>query len=581
MLTKVVMAWSIILALIVETNGSSTAARLVSVCRGAVSRSTVMALVLSLGLAALYAPAALAGLMYAVVGNTITLVWAPSGIALAALVLLGPRVALGVTMGAFVANAWTDVTLTVAAIVAVGNTLGALLGSLWFARLTSSRNALDRRGDVLAFIASAAIASTIVSAAVGASGLWLGGFLSPGDWAGAFIKWWLGDMMGVLVVAPALLVWLGSTRPAISPLKALEAVALGAMLICASLLIFGDSQIAGHGYYPAALGVFPFVIWGALRFGQWGSTLVTLVASTLAVWGTTMGAGPFAVEHPVDSLVGWCAFAIVVAVTGLLLAASVTEQHRAQSALRRSHDDLEKMVNARTKELVDANIGLRREMSERHQLENELVRMSEVQQQAMGRELHDGLGQHLTSLALHCASLKQQLAERELPEVTTASRIVELANEANAMTRHLARGLYPVAFEFGGLVAALERLAEQTRALGRMTCVCRCGPDAQVQDSMVAINLYRVAQEAINNSVKYSQASCVKIELKRIGERHQMSVSDDGIGIDFDRPAQSQGLGMHSMRYRAQLLGGTLTVAPLALGGTQVTVVVSEVRGQP
>ena len=236
-------------------------------------------------------------------------------------------------------------------------------------------------------------------------------------------------------------------------------------------------------------------------------------------------------------------------------------------------------MNARTKELVDANIGLRREMSERHQLENELVRLSEVHQQAMGRELHDGLGQHLTSLALHCASLKQQLAERALPEVSTASRIVDLANEANAMTRHLARGLYPVALEFGGLVAALDRLAQQTRALGRMTCVCRCGEDAQVQDSMVAINLYRVAQEAVNNAVKYSRASCVKIELKRVGEQHHLSISDDGIGIDFDRPAQSEGLGMHSMRYRAQLLGGTLTVAPLALGGTRVTVVVSEMRG--
>jgi signal transduction histidine kinase len=568
------------LSLIIGTNGSSSAEQFAFGWRHAASSSPVMALVFSLGLAALYAPAALAGLMYAVVGSTVTLVWAPSGIALAALVLLGPRVALGVTLGAFIANAWTDVTLTVAAIVAVGNTLGALLGSIWFTRWTSCSNALDRRSDVLAFIAIAATASTTVSAMVGASALWLGGFLSSSDWVGAFIKWWLGDMMGVLVVAPALMVWFGSTRPAITAPKALEALALGAMLVCASVLIFGESQIAGHGYYPAALGVFPFVIWGALRFGQRGSTLVTLGASALAVWGTTMGAGPFAVEHPVDSLVRWCAFAIVVAVTGLLLAASVTEQRRAQAELRRSHDDLEKRVNARTKELVDANIGLRREMSERHQLENELVRLSEVHQQAMGRELHDGLGQHLTSLALHCASLKQQLAERALPEVSTASRIVDLANEANAMTRQLARGLYPVALEFGGLVAALDRLVQQTRALGRMTCVFRCSEDAQVHDSMVAINLYRVAQEAVNNAVKYSQASCVKIELERIGEQHQMSISDDGIGIDFDRPSHSEGLGMYSMRYRARLLGGTLTVAPLALGGTRVTVVVSEVRSQ-
>lgn len=534
----------------------------------------------SLGVALVYAPAAILGLSYAVVGSTITLVWAPSGIAMAALLLLGRRVALGVTLGAFLGNAWSEVPLAVAAGVAVGNTLGALLGVFLLTRLTDFRNALNRRRDVLAFMGLAAMGSTAVSAVVGVSVLWIGGLVPLADTATAWFTWWLGDMMGVLVVAPALLVWLGSRRPTLSGIQLLEALVLGALLVLVSGLIFGNFEMAGHGYYPAALGVFPFVIWGALRFGQWGSSLVTLAVSALAVWGTTHGAGPFAAEQPMDSLVRWCAFAIVVAVTGLLLAASIAEQQHTQIELRESHDNLERQVNERTRDLLDANTGLRRSISERLQLEGELIRVSEVQQEALGRELHDGLGQHLTSLALYGASLQHRLLEQALPEAVTAGRIVELANEANVTARLLARGLCPVALEFGGLTAALQRLAEQTRALGRMTCICRCDPSVEVPDSLVAINLYRVAQEAVNNAVKYSQASFVKLELGRVNGQLCLRVSDDGIGIDFDRPAQSQGLGLRNMRYRAQLLGGTLTIEPLPLGGVRIVVMVAENRSE-
>jgi signal transduction histidine kinase len=535
----------------------------------------------SLGVALVYAPAAVLGLSYAVVGSTVTLVWAPSGIAMAALLLLGHRVALGVTLGAFFGNAWSEVPLAVAAGVALGNTLGALLGALLLTRLTDFRNVLDRRRDVFAFMGLAAMASTAVSAFVGVSVLWLGGLVPLADTATAWLAWWLGDMMGVLVVAPALLVWLGDRRPALSGIRLFEAVVLGMLVVLVCSLIFGQYELAARGYYPVALGVFPFVVWGALRFGQRGSSLVTLAASFLAVWGTTLGAGPFAADQPIDSLVRWCVFAIVVAVTGLLLAASMAEQRHTQLELRASHDNLERQVNERTRDLQNANTSLQRSISERLQLESELIRASEVQQQALGRELHDGLGQHLTSLALYSASLQQVLSEQALPEATTARRIVELANEANAAARFLARGLCPVALEFGGLGAALQHLTEQTRTLGRMTSICRCDPSVVVPDSLVAINLYRVAQEAINNAVKYSQASFVKIELVRVKDQICLRVSDDGIGIDFDRPAHSQGLGLRNMRYRAQLLGGTLTIEPLPLGGTSIAVTVSENKPEP
>ncbi|WP_232291486.1 MASE1 domain-containing protein [Polaromonas sp. JS666] len=510
--------------------------------------------------------------MYAVVGSTVTLVWAPSGIALAALLAYGYRLSFGVALGAFLANAWTGIPLAASAVIAMGNTLEALVGAFLLVRLVRFRNALDRRRDVFALIVLAAIFSTMLSASVGVATLALGGIVSFGEYAAVWLKWWLGDMMGVLVVTPPLLLWLSHSRPVLSPLKAVEALCLVAALVLVSHKIFGAPELAGHGYYPASLAVFPFVIWGALRFGRWGASLVTLVVSVLAIWGTTQGTGPFVVDQPVDSLVRWCAFAIVVAVTGLLLAASVAEQRRAQADLKSSHDGLEQRVKERTQAIADINADLRREMAARRRLEKALIRVSEEQQQAIGRELHDGLGQHLTGLALFSATLQQKLHERAQPEAEAARRIVELVNQATAMTRSVARGLYPAALEVGGLSAALEQLAEYTRSLQGMACVFRCGADVQVRDPLVAINLYRVAQEAVNNAVKYSQANHLRIDLTRVEDRHRLAISDDGIGADPERIWHGQGLGMHSMRYRASLLGGTFAIERNAHRGTTVAV---------
>ena len=538
-----------------------------------------MKLLLSLiAVVLVYAATAIGGLSYAVVGNTVTLIWAPSGIALAAVLLLGYRMALGIALGAFLANAWTGVPLGVAAGIAAGNTLEALVGVWLLTRVADFHSALDRRRDVLAIITLAAVASTTLSALIGVVALSLGNLVKTEALTGAWIKWWLGDMMGVLVVAPALLVWLSHKAPQLSVAKVLEALVLGATLLTVSYLILGAPELSGRGYYPAALAVFPFVIWGALRFGQWGASLLTLTVSILAVWGTTHGTGPFVVDGPIDSLVRWCAFAIVVAVTGLLLAASVAEQRRAQAELRQSHSELERQVLERTRDLQSANTELLREMTERRKLEGELIGISEVQQQAMGRELHDGLGQHLTSLALLGAALQQRLCERLAPEAEAATRIVNVANEANAMTRVFARGLYPVAFEFGGLSAALQRLAEQVCALGNIQCDFHCGSEVRTEDDMAALNLYRIAQEAVNNALKYSKASLILIQLSQVGEQYHLCISDDGIGIDFDQPVHQHGLGMHSMRYRARLLGGTLSIEPQHPGGTRIVATVSGVR---
>ena len=524
-----------------------------------------------LGVTALYVAAAKVGLMYAVVGSTVTLLWAPSGIALAALLLYGWRMAFAVALGAFLANSGTGLPFLAACSIAAGNTLEALVGAWLLVRLARVQYRLETQRDVFALIALAALVSTTLSALVGVATLtWLG-TVDFKDYFTVWLKWWLGDMMGVLVVAPLLLSWMHLERVP-SPRMLAEAFCLIAALVVVSLKIFGAPELAVEGYYAASLAVFPFVIWGALRFQQRGASLVTLVVSLLAIWGTSQGTGPFAVAHPVDSLVRWCAFAIIVAVTGLLLAASVAEQRRAQSALKSSLEELEQRVEERNRDLASTNAHLNREMTERRSLEIELIRSSEEQRRVIGCELHDGLGQHLTSLSLLSASLQQQLISRAQPESKAAQRIRELIDEALAMTRTVAQGLYPVALEYGGLTAALEQLADHARSLHKMNCVLGVDPGVQVQDPLVAINLYRIAQEAITNALKYSQAGLMRINLTRVDGKGRLTLSDDGIGINPSRLGSATGLGMHSMHYRAGLLGGSMQISSMARQGTTITV---------
>ena len=532
------------------------------------------------GVALLYFAAAQVGLAFAVVGNTVTLVWPPSGIALVAILIFGYRVAFGIALGAFLANAWTGLPILLAGGIAIGNVLAALAGAFLLKRRARFHNTLDRRRDVFALITLAAIGSTTISAFVGAVTLTLGGIVPFGEYASVWLKWWLGDMMGVLVVAPLLLVWLTHPRPVLSSLQTVEAVGLLATLLLVGYTIFATPELAGHGYYPASLAVLPFVIWGALRFDHWGATLVTGIVSLVSIWGTTQGVGPFAVGSPVNSLVGWCIFVNVMAVTGLLLAAASAQQRSAQAQIKSAHDELEQRVKERTEELAKTNADLQQEMAERERLEVALLQVSEAQQKNIGGELHDGLGQHLTSIAFFGAALQQKLHDSAQPaEADAAQRIVELINQSIDMTRRVARGLYPAALESQGLPAALEQLADNTRSLKGVACVLHADPGVAVDDPLVAMNLYRIAQEAISNAVKHSRANQIRIDLVYVNGKCRLSISDDGVGLDPKRIEHSQGLGMHSLRARASLLRGVFEIEKNQQGGTTVAVIYPDPKG--
>src|SRR5262245_28752897 len=187
-------------------------------------------------LAALYTLVGRVGLSMAPVGGFATVVWPPSGIALAALVLYGKVLWPGVFLGALFVNLWIGAPLGVALGIATGNTLEPVLGAWALSRVHGFDPSLGRLKDVIALVALPACVTTAVSATIGAMSLELGGKIEPGEFREVWQAWWIGDMIGDLLVAPLLLTW-GARRKSEGPARSGEGVALAAAVLGVCLFV--------------------------------------------------------------------------------------------------------------------------------------------------------------------------------------------------------------------------------------------------------------------------------------------------------------------------------------------------------
>jgi PAS domain S-box-containing protein len=308
----------------------------------------VIYLARSLLLGAVYLGAALLGLQYASIGQSISLVWPPTGIAIAALTMLGPRYWPSVVLGAFLANAATSVPLTAAAGIALGNTLEALVAAHFLRRLTGPRPRLDHLSHVRALVLLGAPLGAMVSAVIGSASLWLTGVIPAAALPGAIAVWWTGDLLGALVVAPLLFAW--ATRPDSrqSTRRLAEVLLLCVGTVLAVEIGLGGllpSRVLAAVNYPYLL--FPFVIWAALRFGARGASLMTFTVAAVAVGHTVSGGGPFANPNAGRTLFEVSCYLGAVAVTGLVLAGAVRlERDQATAALAHSEERLRRALDA-------------------------------------------------------------------------------------------------------------------------------------------------------------------------------------------------------------------------------------------
>jgi signal transduction histidine kinase len=279
-----------------------------------------------------YVLSARLGLAMAPLSGFATLVWPPTGIALAALLLRGVRLWPAVLLGALVANVWNGAHFGVAAGIAIGNTLEALLGMFLLTRVVRIHFTLDRLLDVLALVVLAAGLSTAVSATVGVAVLRSAGLAHPGRVLETWRAWWVGDALGNLVVAPVLLTWSSLSGLPTSARRVLEALGLAVAVVGLSCFVFVLGAPLDPAVFRQAHVLFPVLIWAAVRFGPRGGTLAILLVSVFAVWGTLTGHGPFAGEALEQSLLTLQIFMAVASITVLVLAATSMERDEALNA---------------------------------------------------------------------------------------------------------------------------------------------------------------------------------------------------------------------------------------------------------
>ena len=205
-------------------------------------------------------------------------------------------------------------------------------------------------------------------------------------------------------------------------------------------------------------------------------------------------------------------------------------------------------------------------------LSQEIIDTVSREQERIGHDLHDGLGQELTGIALMLKALQGQLDRKPAELKRSIEEILGLLGHALASTRAIAGGLSPVAVERGGLIEALRAMATQARQSSGVKLRLRLDAGA-LRDlpTPVALHLYRIAQEALSNAVRHSGATQVSLSLGRRAGTLRLAVADNGAGL-VAREGGGEGLGLHIMQYRAQLIGARLDLRRPPKGGTAVEV---------
>ncbi|WP_146056933.1 PAS domain S-box protein [Chromobacterium alticapitis] len=277
------------------------------------------------------------GLRIPTIGAHITLIWLPTGIAVAALLRWGWRYWPGVFLGAFLVNVSVDAQLGLAAAIASGNTLGPLLAVAWLRRKGFCL-AMERQRDVGLFVAAAVCGMTL-SAAGGVFNLYLWGMAPLSGLPIAWLTWWMGDVIGVLLVAPILLT---VNRRSLEPLMREKRTLAYWLLIAAPIVWLGFFQDYSETIhvFPLAFLTLPLLAWAAVRFGNVGTAITTLAFSMIAAWATAAGHGIFHTANMHASLfLLWCYMATMV-LTGLLISALQAERWHTETALRQNEEKL-------------------------------------------------------------------------------------------------------------------------------------------------------------------------------------------------------------------------------------------------
>jgi signal transduction histidine kinase len=495
--------------------------------------------------AVVYFAAAKFGLSLASETRQVTAVFPPTGIALAVLLLFGPRVWPGVFVGALVANATSSEALVTAMGIAVGNTAAVVVGWYGLRRVFAFDETLGRARDGYALVAVAAVAP-LVSATNGVATLALHGVVSWSEFPEVWRVWWVGDALGILLVCPVLLTWARRSSVTAPPARPVELIILIGSCLCVSVVAFSSVLFVPGSHYQLQYAVFPFIIWASLRLGQRVSATLVLGVSAIAIWGAAHDRGPFASGSVDERLVLLDLFMAVAAITGLALSAATAEHRLAEARLHASEEHRKALLAA-------------------------ILHAEEQARQRVAVELHDDTIQVLIAALVDLDSCAFAVGNHDRDRARERiGRVRETLNDAVNRVRRLTFELRPPVLEAHGVGAAVNQMLDGVRddlgiSVERRIDLHRYAPE-------IEILLFRTTRELLSNVRKHAQATRLDIELVERDRVIHGTVTDNGRGFDvrtaFDRTKTRYNLGLDATIERLRVLDGTLAFDSTPAGTT-------------
>ena len=281
-----------------------------------------------------------------------TVLWAPTGIAIAALLLLGYRAWPAVMVGAFFVNYHVNASIPVSAGIAIGNSLEALAGAYLVNQFANGTKAFYRTKDVFRFVGLAAFLASAISSTIGVTIICASGLASWHDFHLVWLTWWIGDALGAITVTPFLVLIFTTSRhsPTLGELLELFLLLAGLSLLC--VLVFGPPSLLSPHWYGLTFLCLPFSVWAAFRFCPLESAGTNLVLSGFAIWGSLAGFGPFAAGH--NASLPLASFVCVACTMPLMIAAKVYERRRLEEELLGLHSVMQAIVDEKTALLQQA-----------------------------------------------------------------------------------------------------------------------------------------------------------------------------------------------------------------------------------
>jgi len=502
------------------------------------------------------------GLGFASVHVSASPVWAPAGMAVALLLMFGTSIWPAILAGAFLVNVTTTGWTFTSASIAVGNTLEGILAAWLLQRFAHGVHAFESPPGILKSALLAGLLSPTVSATIGVTSLVLGQYALLDEYPIIWLTWWMGDATGILIVTPAILLWVKHPRIEWNIREGIELALLFLVLLVSCELIFGPVIKTTHKY-PLQFVLVPILIWAAFRFGPRETATLTVLLAGWATWGTINGRGPFTSESENEALLLGQAFLAVNTVMALALAAAVQESKDTDA---RFHETAERLVHKRTEELLHTQARLRT-------MAQALTLTEQRERKHMATELHDYLAQLLVFGKMKLAQINAQVQTMGGPVAAVFEEIDQTLTKALEYTRTLMAELSPSVLHEFGLPMALQWLADQMKK-HHLTVDVRLGTPQLPLTENQAILLFHSVRELLINAAKHAGTNKDSLTLDVAENMLTIAVQDQGKGFNTERlePKQpGQQFGLFSIKERMEELGGWLRVESTPGRGTTIT----------